>query len=260
MARRVLGCAAVATLVAVPAMAADLRVKAPVLKAPAAVTAYDWSGCYVGAYLGYQTARVRARYGANSLGSAPGAAVSDDLRPNGFTFGPTIGCNYQWTGRWVVGLEGDLDFIKKDDTQVETTQPLFRVGVEQQWLATARVRIGYAFDRGFILPWPLLFYLTSGAAWASIETANFVPGNPTSFVAQKQTHVGWVAGFGSEYGLGNGWSVKSETLYIDLGKRSYFTPTNPVSLAVLDIKPRIWVSKIGLNYRFHWSGPVTARY
>jgi outer membrane immunogenic protein len=261
--RRLLGCAAfatVATLFAMPAMAADLRVKAPVLKAPAAVATYGWSGCYVGAFAGYQSARVDAPYGANSLGVAPGTASSDTLRPNGIMLGPTIGCNYQWDGRWVVGVEGDLDFIKKEDTKVETAFPAFRLRVEQQWLATARVRIGYAFDRGFILPWPLLFYLTGGAAWASVEAANFVPGNPTSFVAQKQTHVGWVAGFGSEYGLGKGWSVKSETLYIDLGKRSYFTPTDPVALAVFNIKPRLWVSKVGLNYRFHWNGPLTARY
>src|SRR6266699_1922009 len=35
------------------ALAADLRVKAPVYKAPAPVAVYDWTGCYAGGNAGW---------------------------------------------------------------------------------------------------------------------------------------------------------------------------------------------------------------
>ena len=42
-----------------PAVAADMSVRAPVYKAapPAVVTAYNWTGCYVGAQAGYAWGR-----------------------------------------------------------------------------------------------------------------------------------------------------------------------------------------------------------
>src|SRR5206468_11445253 len=42
--------AALGALIAAPAMAADLRVKAPVYPPP---VAYSWTGCYVGAHTGW---------------------------------------------------------------------------------------------------------------------------------------------------------------------------------------------------------------
>jgi outer membrane immunogenic protein len=48
-----LGSIALAVLIAGPAMAADLRVKTPVYKAPPPVVAYSWTGFYVGGNVGY---------------------------------------------------------------------------------------------------------------------------------------------------------------------------------------------------------------
>ena len=72
MKRFVLGSVALAAMVAGPAMAADMPVKAP---APV-VSYYDWTGVYIGASIGWARPEVTREY--------PGAAVA--LVP-----GPTIG-------------------------------------------------------------------------------------------------------------------------------------------------------------------------
>ena len=53
MRRFFIGSIALATLVAGPAMAADMPVKARVYKAPPPVVVYNWTGFYVGANVGY---------------------------------------------------------------------------------------------------------------------------------------------------------------------------------------------------------------
>ena len=256
---KVLGGIALSALLTLPVMAADIPVKAG--RPAAAVAVWSWTGCYVGVHGGYQRSRINSTYGANVLGIAPGTATSEPLRIRGGAIGPTVGCNYQAGGNWVVGVEGDYDFVEKSDSRIETAFPAFRVRVEQRWLATVRGRIGYAMDRGFLIPVPVLYYLTGGGAWASMDTANFVPG-AIARAEQTQTYSGWTAGFGSEYAVGGNWSIKSETLYVRLGAKSNFTVADPVSGGVFDTRPRsIWISKVGLNYRFNLGGgPVVARY
>jgi outer membrane immunogenic protein len=85
--------------------------------------------------------------------------------------------------------------------------------------------------------------------------------------AIRNTRVGWTAGAGGEYALGNGWSFKAEYLYVDLG-RSTVTSTNLTAfipptafLATVftrsaDLKSNI--VRVGVNY--HFGGPVVARY
>ena len=159
-----------AVILAGPVLAADIPVKAR----PPVVAAWSWTGCYIGGHGGWQRARVDADYGANTLGQVPGTAISDDLRVRGLTLGGTAGCNYQ-IGNWVIGVEGDYDFVTKADTRVETAFPAFRVQVEQHGLATARGRIGYAFERGLLIPLPTLYYVTGGGVWARMETSEFQP-------------------------------------------------------------------------------------
>ena len=72
MKRFVLGSVALAAMVAGPAMAADMAVKAP---APA-VSYYDWTGVYLGASIGWVRPEVTREY--------PGAAVA-------ILAGPTTG-------------------------------------------------------------------------------------------------------------------------------------------------------------------------
>src|SRR5215831_4735448 len=52
MKKILLATVALSTLIAAPAMAADLAVKAPMYKAPPPVYFYSWTGCYVGGFGG----------------------------------------------------------------------------------------------------------------------------------------------------------------------------------------------------------------
>jgi outer membrane immunogenic protein len=106
-----------------------------------------------------------------------------------------------------------------------------------------------------------LWYVTGGAAFTDIELSNFSPpGLPAAFTSQTRNVVGWTAGWGTEYPLTDRLTLKTETLYMDFGRKSYLSPTNLVSGAAYTDKQTQWVSKIGLNYRFDWGGPVVAKY
>ena len=75
--------------------------------------------------------------------------------------------------------------------------------------------------------------------------------------AIRDTRVGWTAGLGSEYAVGNGWSVKAEYLYVDLGRSSVTStnlndtvrlyPGNPFTHSA-DLKSNI--VRVGVNYKF----------
>src|SRR3974390_381815 len=100
--------AVLAVILAGPAMAADLPLKAEVPVVPR----FSWTGCYVGLHAG------GAR--ASKAGTDPVLLVQDTLlapgtttgittvttTPTGAVVGGEIGCDYQFAGNVVVGVEG----------------------------------------------------------------------------------------------------------------------------------------------------------
>src|SRR5271169_389499 len=109
MKKLVLVSAAVAALLTMPAMAADLPVKA--LVAPVAA-AYNWTGFYIGANAGYGFGRAPYSLNPNAVelnfvsGFNP---TPSSAQPNGFIGGGEIGYNYQF-GSMMAGLETDLSY------------------------------------------------------------------------------------------------------------------------------------------------------
>ena len=192
------------------ASAADLpRQRAMPAKAPAyVVSMYNWNGPYIGLSGGY------AFGGTND---ADGGLV-----------GGTLGYNYQ-TGPWVFGLEGDMNWTKIHGTSAcgGTT-----CETKNNWLATARGRLGYAMGpTGNILP-----YVTGGAAFGDVENA--VAGAGTV----SDTNVGWTLGGGIEAQISGPWTAKVEYLYVDLGD----SPT----LAGQTSSFHTNIVRAGLNYKF----------
>ena len=106
-------------LLAAPAIAADLPVKAPV-SAPVAAPVWNWTGFYIGASGGGTWGRAEITH---SVIPAPaGQALPEDaaavtaassplLNPNGIVAGGHAGFNYQ-TGSFVWGLEGDFSYFR----------------------------------------------------------------------------------------------------------------------------------------------------
>src|ERR1700730_14883246 len=114
-----------------PTAAADLsRRYEPVPKAPIYAPLYNWTGFYVGINGG-------GAWGHSTWDRTGG------FDPKGGLAGGTIGYNWQ-AGRWVFGLEGDLDWTNINGT----TTMLCPLGCKtsNSWLGTVRGRVGYAVD------------------------------------------------------------------------------------------------------------------
>jgi outer membrane immunogenic protein len=192
--RNILMAATVAAALAAPlaATAADLpRPNAMPTKAPPFVAPeFIWNGFYVGV----------------NGGGGWGRAWSDQtghFDTSGGVVGGTVGYNAQ-LGRWVLGFEGDIDWSNVGGSTANGC-PAGNCSVQNNWLSTARGRVGYAF--GSFLP-----YITGGLAVGDVNAS--VPG----FTGMDATQVGWTAGVGLEYAINQRWSVKAEYLRVDLGR------------------------------------------
>jgi outer membrane immunogenic protein len=214
------------------AQGADMPIKAPYYKgAPRSVVAYyNWTGFYAGINGGYA-------FGSSDWTSP---AVSPD--PKGFLAGATIGYNWQ-SGAIVYGLEGDWDW---SNVKADATCGAFTCTTKQDWIATARGRIGYAFDR-----W--LPYLTAGGAFASLKASTTNP----LFTGASSTQIGWTAGVGLEYAIIGNWTAKIEYLYADLGKFDCGTGCGPLATGN-NVSFSESIVRAGLNYKF--SGPIFSRF
>jgi outer membrane immunogenic protein len=106
--------AAVAALLGTSAFAADMAVKAPPSPPPAPV--YSWTGWYVGGNVGYSWGDAQPNIAGNgSIGvvattiTTPFSfADSSSTRLDGIVGGGQIGYNFQFSPRWVLGLEADI--------------------------------------------------------------------------------------------------------------------------------------------------------
>jgi len=254
------------------AFAAERPVPAPAYAPPPPVPVYTWTGCYAGANAGTSTGRSTQTTLGNSLltgsalgrpaellGAPAGTSIAGDLNLSGFIGGFQGGCNYQW-GVWVIGFEGDGSATNKEGQNFETgLVPFAGVGranwisqTQERWLVTARGKLGLSGwgwfgDKSMV-------YVTGGAAWAKIDTSEFLVGAQTGTGHQESnTRTGWTAGVGYEYALGYGWSIKGEYLYVKFDDYTTFT-TPPFGGAGLNIAPRSVklndnIFRAGMNYK-----------
>ncbi len=95
-------------LIAAPALAADMAVKAP---PPPAVAYYDWTGFYLGANAGYSIGR-----DPNTVSAISGITVVDNekfgLSPAGWLAGGQLGYNWQ-IHNLVLGVEADWQWTNQ---------------------------------------------------------------------------------------------------------------------------------------------------
>src|SRR4051812_35915280 len=163
--------ASAAWTLAVPAGAADLSRPVPYTKAPIAepVAAYSWSGLYLGANAGAKWANFREDFRSGTLTPLDFRGDSDVS----WLAGGQLGFMWQ-TGQFVFGIEGDMDatHLHNSFTSVGVVGPFvagYTFAIKNDWQASARGRLGYAFDR-------TLLYVTGGGAWANLKTTGtFVP-------------------------------------------------------------------------------------
>ncbi|MGO8909149.1 MAG: porin family protein, partial [Bradyrhizobium sp.] len=127
MKRMLIGIAALSSLLATSAFAADLPAKT-YTKAPVYVEpAYDWTGFYVGLNGGYSWGNSSNSFTAGTLPVTTGSQHMD-----GWVFGGQAGYNWQFNKSWVFGFEGDIDATGQDGTATlapNTTVTVFVPGV-----------------------------------------------------------------------------------------------------------------------------------
>jgi outer membrane immunogenic protein len=182
----VLGAVFAALTFAAPAQAADMPIKGPIYKA-APAPAFNWTGFYFGGHLGYG-------WGDSGVGDV-----------DGFFGGVQAGYNWQFNRNWVFGIEADIS-----GTDINTV-----VGPSHiDYIGTARVRLGYTWDR-------VMFYGTGGLSFARGATAGV-----------HTSDTGWALGTGLEWAFAHRWSAKVEYMYYDI---------NAFEISTV---------KFGVNYRF----------
>jgi outer membrane immunogenic protein len=208
---------------------------------------YNWSGLYAGFNIGY---------GFGSSDWSAQAGLSGSFGTSGFLASADVGFNFQ-SGGLVLGVEGDVDWQLLTGTSnssvctgfAATAASKTAAGLACQtrsdWLGTARVRVGYAFDQ-------LLVYVTGGGAFGNVQT------RLNGLGEQNTVEFGWTAGAGLEYAISNMWTARLEYLYVDLANAScsnagpcrFILGTPPNAPVNASVKFTESLVRLGINYKF----------
>jgi outer membrane immunogenic protein len=191
-----------------------------------AARVYNWTGAYVGINGG-------GAWGRTNWTSVPDgtAGVSNG---SGGLFGGTFGYNLQTGEPFVLGAEVDLAWSGISGT-VPPLSCAPNCEFRNPWLATARLRFGYAFDG--ILP-----YVTAGVAIGRLVAD--IAGTP--FGTERANNLGWTLGAGIEFVISGPWTAKVEYLHADLNGFSCNVACGggPISFNVSEN-----IVRAGFNYR-----------
>jgi outer membrane immunogenic protein len=202
MKRSLLAGVGLVALLAVPAAAADLPRQAPMYKAPAYVSGFNWTGAYIGLHGGYSW----------------GGSGDIDLR-GGF-IGGQIGYNWQGAGSpWVFGIEVDSAWADLGRTEAITTPAgIATVSTDADYQGSLRARIGYAFQPR------TMAYVTGGLAWMNNEVSITVPvGGFAVGLSDSKMHWGGTVGAGIEHAFAPNLTGRIEYVYAGYGSKDYFS-------------------------------------
>jgi outer membrane immunogenic protein len=197
-------------------------------------TFYDWTGVYVGANLGYASASINDTTTSGSISATSSQTMT------GWIGGGQLGANFQYR-HTVFGIEVDADASsqKTSSNTLTASMPSF---------ATARGRIGYAYDR-------IHYYVTGGAGYAQFSssgtTISSLTGSPVSTTGTSR-RTAWVAGAGSESAVTPNIIFRFEFLYLQLLDNTQ----NSASTTPATSSERVYnlIGRLGLSYKFGWSG------
>jgi outer membrane immunogenic protein len=282
MKKLLIGLVAASALIAGPAMAADMPLKAPPAPPPAACI---WCGFYIGVNVGGAWSTTNDAGSFQTVAGGPITAVfptSENL--SGVIGGGQIGYNWQWSSV-VLGVEADVDGSSQRGTGsspftfVPAIVPPTAAGVTMQEanrindFGTIRARLGLPFNN-----W--LPYVTGGFAWQNVSTALTgiavapapFPGN-FPLMSNSNTLTGWTIGGGVEAKMWGAWSIRAEYLYIDTGRYNTTTgalaATSPAVAGGFTAAGTVFnestrftnnVFRVGVNYYFGGPASIATRY
>jgi len=250
--KKVLLLAASAAVLSSQVFAADMinsYEPAPVAAAVPA-SAFNWSGAYIGAHLGYG-------WGETHDINNPQAEAKDI---DGILGGLQVGYNAHLPNNIVLGVEASASFADINEEWFGRDTNEFNSYYTEdkvEAVGALKARLGYAMDN--FLP-----YVTGGLAIARtkhvlgcdqdlVDQTLGCQANEGSFeTSQSDTTVGWTVGAGAEYAFDQNWSLKAEYLYTDIGTNTV-TLVDPNATAPIndrEFDTHFHTVSFGINYRF----------
>jgi outer membrane immunogenic protein len=251
-------------LAAGSAMAADLPVKAPIMKAPPPPV-YNWTGCYLGGGGGY--GMFDHEHDSFTLTGVP---IGPRVDTGGRGWFGTVqgGCDIQFNsflpmlgGSMVFGVFADGDWGSiKGTSEISNTSFFGDEKEDQSWAVGGRL--------GWLPTDRFLTFVSGGFTQAHLQDINFVT-IPLGFADVLPAHRndGWFIGTGYEYNLGwwQGLTWKTEYRWAD-----YRSQTDGIvtlgGAPAFNSNSHLFVQTIRseLVWRFNWGGwggaPVMSRY
>jgi len=255
--------AAVAFATVSTAGAADLPVKAPPMVAAAPVA--SWTGCYIGAGVGYGL--WNQDESETAFGLTTGTYTNGG---RGWLGRGSVGCDYQFNSNFVVGAFGDYDWMSlksngatsADFTPAGGGGPPVAANEKETGAWYAGLRLGY-------LPYPNLLTFVSGG-WTETrfdqrDFFNLITGTPVGVSAPRTDFNGWFIGGGYEYRLPWWQNVTWKTeyrfsQYQNQDEAVFVTATGLPNGTILHDEKFVQTVTTSLVWRFNFGGPVVARY
>ena len=252
--------AALAVTLAGPAVAADLPLKAEVPVVPV----FSWTGCYLGAHVGggrgskEMTDPVQlVQDTLSTIGPVTTGITTVTTNPTGAVIGGEIGCDYQFAGNAVIGIEGTASgttvrgsaFVGLPAAGLPAESAL--VQSTNDFLASVTGRIGYAFDT-------ILLYGRGGFAVAGdkydVSGGDFAGSGPFHFQGADNRY-GWIVGGGVDWAFTPHWSMNVEYDFYKFGSGGILMADQFSGLTgVVDVKQTVQVIKVGFNFHINGSG------
>jgi outer membrane immunogenic protein len=241
MKKLVLGLTAIAAFTG-SALAADLPARTYTKAPPMVAAVSTWTGCYIGGNVGAGWSNTKV---VDEVDGFPIAQLKDTA----VVGGGQIGCDYQFAGNWVIGVQAMADASDlKADANSPVLDPLTLHG-SIPWFATATARIGFVP----VADW--LLYAKGGGAWTHTNSNLTFEGVVVDTAKFSQS--GWTGGVGAEWKLASNWSVFAEYNYLGFSDKVVIS-TSGSNLG--KVRQDVQTVQVGLNYRLNWGAPLVAKY
>jgi outer membrane immunogenic protein len=181
-------------------------------KKPAVVSAYNWSGFYIGGYVGGAWGNTDVTRIDNGLGFSS--------TPNGVSLGGILGYNYP-IGMGIIGLEGDAGWLSASGTSSGAAGgSSYNQNVKVDFEGRIRARLGYAMDR-------TLLFAAGGVSFGHQKIAlELIPS--TGVNSLSNNHTGWNLGGGLDYAFINNLVGRIEYIYDKFNTKTYAFSSNPI--------------------------------
>jgi len=199
--------------------------------------AFNWTGAYVGAQIGY-SATGNAEYYLNDRTWNDDYDYDPKLR--GLLGGVYIGYNHQFDNGVILGGEADATLSDIHGSAVAPGDWGFHTSTKIDRAATARVRLGVAVDR--FMP-----YIAGGVAYGRLNYNDARDDVPYS--SAKTNLFGWTLGVGGEYAVTDNLILRGEYRYTKYNTKSFVTVPEETSFGY-DVKSDTNEFRIGIAYKF----------